>query len=182
QVAVISHKKSFSKVEMAGNEVQLGVINLIPEATTLKEVTVTATNPFLEQKADKLIVNIEGSATAAGSTAFEVLQKVPGIIVVNDKVTLVGKGTPMIYVDGRLSQYVDITQLLRDINAANIEKIEVISNPGAKYDAAGGAVINIILKRNADLGTNGSVYLTGGMGLYNKEDIHADRNFYRLNP
>src|SRR4029079_3203258 len=128
QVAVISHKKSFSKVEMAGNEVQLGVINLIPEATTLKEVTVTATKPFLEQRADKLIVNVEGSATAAGSTALEVLQKVPGILVINDKLTMIGKGTPAIYVDGRISQYTDITQLLRDISAANIEKIEVIAN------------------------------------------------------
>jgi len=182
QVSVVGHKKTFAKVEMKGSDVEMGTINLAADEKTLQGVTVTATKPFLEQRADKLIVNIEGSATAAGSTAFEVLQKVPGIIVVNEKVTLVGKGTPLIYVDGRLSQYVDMTQLLRDISAANIEKIEVISNPGAKYDAAGGAVINIILKRNADLGTNASVFLATGMGLYNKEEIHADRNFYRINP
>jgi hypothetical protein len=182
KVSVVNHKKNFSKVEIAGKDVQMEPISLIPDATMLKAVTVTATKPFLEQKADKLIVNVEGSATAAGSTALEVLQKVPGILVMNDKITLVGKGTPAIMVDGRLSQYTDITQLLRDINASNIEKIEVISNPGAKYDASGGAVINIVLKRNADLGTNGSVSLTTGMGLYNKTTIHADRNFYRLSP
>jgi hypothetical protein len=182
QVAVISHKKSFSIVEVSGKDVQMHTISLLADATTLQGVTVTATKPFLEQKADKLIVNVEGSATAAGSTALEVLQKVPGILIMNDKITMVGKGTPAIYVDGRISQYTDIAQLLRDISAANIEKIEVISNPGAKYDASGGAVINIILKRNANLGTNGSVSLSTGMGLYNKNRIHADRNFYRVNP
>src|SRR4029079_18358806 len=122
QVAVISHKKSFSKVEMAGNEVQLGVINLIPEATTLKEVTVTATKPFLEQRADKLIVNVESSATAAGSTALEVLQKVPGVIVRNETVTLAGKSSVQIMIDGRPSQYTDINQVLANLSAANIEK------------------------------------------------------------
>jgi hypothetical protein len=182
KIDVLSHKRIFTQVEIIDKEVQLGNISIFPDAKTLKEVTVTATKPFLEQKADKLIVNVEGSATAAGSTAMEVLQKVPGLLVTNDKITMVGKGTPSILIDGRLSQYIDITQLLRDISAANIEKIEVISNPGAKYDAAGGAVINIILKRNANLGTNGSVSFSTGMGLYDKANIHADRNFYRLNP
>jgi Outer membrane protein beta-barrel family/Carboxypeptidase regulatory-like domain len=182
EVTLINHQKNLTKVEMAGKDVQLPTIAMVPGATTLKTVTVTASKPFLEQRADKLIVNVEGSSTAAGSTALEVLQKVPGVLVMNDKITLVGKGTPAIMVDGRLSQYTDIAQLLRDISAANIEKIEVIANPGAKYDASGGAVINIILKRNANLGTNGSAYFMTGMGLYDKASIHADRNFYRINP
>jgi Outer membrane protein beta-barrel family/Carboxypeptidase regulatory-like domain len=181
-IDVVSHKKNYTRAEIIDKDLDLGTINVLPDATMLKEVTVTATKPFLEQKADKLIVNVEGSATAAGSTAMEVLQKVPGILVTNDKITMVGKGTPAILVDGRLSQYTDIAQLLRDISAANIEKIEVVSNPGARYDASGGAVINIILKRNANLGTNGSVSFTTGVGIYNKASIRADRNFYRYNP
>lgn len=182
KVNAVSQKANFIPAEAAGKDIDLGTITLIPDAKTLKEVTIVATKPFLEQKADKLIVNVEGSATAAGSTAMEVLQKVPGLIVSNDKITMVGKGTPSIMVDGRLSQYTDIAQLLRDISADNIEKIEVVSNPGARYDASGGAVINIILKRNANLGTNGSVSFTTGVGLYNRETIRADRNFYRYNP
>jgi len=182
KINVVSQKESLLPVEVNDKDVQLGTINLTGDIKTLKEVTVVARKPFLEQKADKLIVNVEGSATAAGSTAMEVLQKVPGLIVSNDKITMVGKGTPSIMVDGRLSQYTDIAQLLRDISADNIEKIEVVSNPGARYDASGGAVINIILKRNANLGTNGSVSFTTGVGLYNRETIRADRNFYRYNP
>lgn len=182
KISAASQRENFIPAVVGGNDVQLGTISLVPDEKTLKGVTIIATKPFLEQKADKLIVNVEGSATAAGSTAMEVLQKVPGLIVSNDKITMPGKGTPSIMIDGRLSQYTDIAQLLRDISADNIEKIEVVSNPGAKYDASGGAVINIILKRNANLGTNGSVSFTTGMGLYNRETIRADRNFYRYNP
>lgn len=182
KINVVNQKTMLIPAELADAGIQLGTISLEPEAKTLKEVTIVSKKPFLEQKADKLIVNVEGSATAAGSTAMEVLQKVPGLIVTNDKITMPGKGTPAILVDGRLSQYTDIAQLLRDISADNIDKIEVVSNPGARYDASGGAVINIILKRNANLGTNGSVSFTTGVGLYDRETIRADQNFYRYNP
>jgi outer membrane receptor protein involved in Fe transport len=182
KIKVVSQQVNYVPAVVEDKDIQLGTISLVAEIKTLKEVTIVSSKPFLEQKADKLIVNVEGSATAAGSTAMEVLQKVPGLIVSNDKITMPGKGSPAILVDGRLSQYTDVAQLLRDISADNIDKIEVISNPGAKYDASGGAVINIILKRNANLGTNGSVSFTTGMGLYNKETIRANQNFYRYNP
>jgi len=150
-----------------------------PDTAVLGNVTVTGRKPFLEQRPDKLVVNIEGSGTAAGSTAFEVLQKIPGVLVLNDKLSVVGKGTPAIMIDGRLSQYTDMMQVLPEMSAADIEKIELITNPGAKYDAAGGAIINIILKRNARLGTNGSLNLISATGLYDKNTAHTDRDFYR---
>jgi len=148
-------------------------------ARVLDKVTVTGKKPFLEQKADKLVVNIEGSATAAGATAFEIVQKIPGVLVINEKLTVVGKGTPVIMINGRVSQYTDILQVLREMSAADIEKIELITNPGARYDAMGGAIINFILKQNANLGTNGTVTLNGSTGLYNRNATHTDRNFYR---
>ena len=155
------------QIEVLDKDVKLKEVQLQAEAKSLAGVTVTATRPFLEQRADKLIVNVENSPTAAGSTALEVLQKVPGVIITNDRVSLVGKSSLNIMIDGRPSPYTDITQVLRDMPSSNIEKIEVIHNPGAKYEAAGGAVINIILKRNANLGTNGNVSLTTGLGLFN---------------
>ncbi|MBL0152456.1 MAG: outer membrane beta-barrel protein [Chitinophagaceae bacterium] len=182
EITLVSHKRVYVQAEMTGKDLAMEPIVLSPDATLLKEVKVIASKPFLEQKADKLIVNVEASATMAGSTALEILQKVPGVLVRNDQVTMVGKGAPAILIDGRISQYTDISQLLRDLSAANIEKIEVISNPGARYDASGGAVINIILKKNANLGTNGSVYFITGSGLYDRAAIHADRGFYRFNP
>ncbi|OQP39260.1 hypothetical protein A4D02_18225 [Niastella koreensis] len=148
-------------------------------ATVLDKVTVTGKKPFLEQKADKLIVNIEGSATAAGATAFEILQKIPGVLVINEKLMVAGKGVPVIMIDGKVSQYTDIMQVLREMSATGIEKIELITNPGAKYDATGGAIINFILKHNANLGTNGSLNLNAATGIYNRATTHTDRNFYR---
>ena len=178
-ITMRGYKKLIVKAAIAGKDVQMNVITLVPHATVLNDVTVTGAKPFLEQKADKLVVNIEGSGIAAGSTAFEVLQKIPGVLVINDKLSVVGKSTPAIMIDGRLSQYTDIMQVLREMSAADIEKIELITNPGAKYDATGGAIINIIVKRNANLGTNGSLNLNAATGLYNRTTAHTDRNFYR---
>jgi hypothetical protein len=179
---LLGYQKSYTSVEVADMNVTANTISLTPAGKVLNEVSITARRPFLEQRPDKLVVNVEGSATAAGSSALEVLQKVPGLIVSNDKVTMVGKGSPTILIDGRTSQYTDITQLLRDVSASNIDRIEVIGNPGAKYDASGGSVINIIMKRNANLGTNGSVSLASGIGLYDRQENLVDRNFYRVNP
>lgn len=153
--------------------------SLSSHTTVLDKVTVTGKKPFLEQKADKLVVNIEGSATTAGATAFEILQKIPGVLVINEKLTVAGKGVPVIMIDGKVSQYTDIMQVLREMSATDIEKIELITNPGAKYDAMGGVLINFILKHNANLGTNGSVNLNAAAGSYNKATTHTDRNFYR---
>ncbi len=160
----------------------MDAIHLQTSAVELSEVVVTAQKPFLEQKPGKLVVNVENSATSAGSNALEVLKKVPGVMIRNDKISISGRSNVMIYIDGRSSQYTDISQVLKDVSAANISKIEVITNPGAKYDAAGGSVINIILKRNAKSGTNGSVNLSGGIGLYDKQKEGFDRNFYRVSP
>lgn len=157
-------------------------IKLVPDPKALQGVTVTATKPFLEQRADKLIVNVENNATAAGSTALEILQKVPGVLVLSDKLTLVGKSSVLILIDGRSSAYTDMNQVLRDMPSSNIEKIEVITNPGAKYEASGGAVINIILKKTANLGTNGTVSLVNGLDLFNKRKNGLDQTFYRIAP
>lgn len=182
KVSSLNIKKTFTPINYLGGTLEVPTIKATASSTSLKEVVVTATKPFLEQKADKLVVNVDGSATSAGSTALEVLQKVPGVLVRDDKVSLVGKGTPAIYIDGKISQYQDVNQLLADIASSNIDKIELITNPGAKYDASGGAVINIILKKNVNLGTNGSIGYTFGVGLYDKKELNLDRNFTRNSP
>jgi biopolymer transport protein ExbD len=181
-VSYTGYQKTNIPINVSGNAIVIPDTKLSLASTTLQEVTVTSTKPFLEQRADKLVVNIEGSATAAGSTAMEVLQKVPGVIVTNDQVKLAGKSSVNILIDGKASQYTDVSQVLSNLSASNIEKIELITNPGAKYDATGGAIINIILKKNANLGTNGTVSLATGMGLYEKGKDAVDRNYYRISP
>jgi hypothetical protein len=181
-IKALGYKAPVTKVSVNSPFTQLQAIVMQGSSNALKEVVVTASRPFLEQKADKLVINVEGSVTATGATAMEVLQKVPGVLVSDDKISLVGKGAPAVYIDGRQSQYVDINQLLRDISAADIQKIELITNPGAKYDAAGAAVINIVLKKNTALGTNGTLSHNSGIGVYNNQKLGLDQTFVRTNP
>lgn len=181
-IVALGFGKKMILVEPNGKAIVMGDIKLLPQATDLGEVTVVSKKPFLEQRADKLVVNVENSATAAGSTALEILQKVPGVIVMNDKITMPGKSSVGILIDGKASQYTDINQVLASMGANNIEKIEVMANPGARYDAQGGALINIILKKNANLGTNGTISVAGSQGLYEMGKDGVDRKYQRFTP
>ncbi len=149
----------------------------------LKEAQVVATRPLFEQKADRLIMNVSDSPVAAGGSALEMLQKMPGVLVIQDRVTLAGNQGVQIWIDGKPSQYADMNAVLRDMPGDQIDRIELITQPGARYDASGGAIINIILKRNADLGFNGTAAMTTGGSVYDLKDAGTDdRTFYRLNP
>jgi hypothetical protein len=156
---------------------------LITDVRQLNEVTVSARKSFLEQQPDKLVVNVSASPIATGATALEVLRKVPGVQVRNDRISIVGKNSVAILIDGKPSPYTDMNAVVREIPSSSIESIEVITNPSARYDAAGGAVINLILKRGGLRGTNGTVSLMAGGGLYNQGDVNrATQTYPRLSP
>lgn len=139
-----------------------GAIVLPEEITMLNEVMVQAWRPRIEMEAGKMVVRVEGTAMAAGSTAFEVISKSPGISADQDgKLKLNGKNGVKIMINGRLT-YLSAEQLktmLEAMPAENIRNIELIHNPSAKYDAEGSAgIINIELRKNVVLGFNGSFY------------------------
>lgn len=173
-VSGIGHKQTFSPVFSvipAEKEVQIPVLILAAESKQLKEVTVMAKRPFVEQKIDRTIVNVANSIIASGSTALEVLEKAPGVIIdrQNDQISLRGKEGVIVQIDGKQTfmPMTDVVALLRNMPSDNIDRIELITNPSAKYDAAGNAgIIDIRLKKNNDIGTNGSVSVTGGSGRY----------------
>lgn len=166
-----------------GSKTVTADITLQPADNILGEAVVVAKRPLFEQKADRLIMNVENSPIASGGTALEILQKMPGVIVVQDRVTLAGNQNVQIWIDGKPSQYADMNAVLRDMPGDQIDRVELINQPGAKYDAAGGAVLNIILKRDANLGFNGTAALTAGGAVYDQADANTDdRNYYRLNP
>ncbi|CAH0994519.1 hypothetical protein EMA8858_00629 [Emticicia aquatica] len=162
-VSMVGYKKYYSPKLILSEEnleIKLSAIQLSLDTQNLKEVTVTAKKPFIEQAADKLIVNVEGSIVANGNTVLEVLQKSPGVTVDNnDNISVKGKQGVLVLMDGKptyMSQS-DLTNQLKNMNSDQIEKIEIISNPSSRYDAAGKAVINIVTKKNKNFGTNGSV-------------------------
>lgn len=138
---------------------------MVEESNMLSTVEITAKVPLMEQRADKLIINVAKSLTSVSGSLLDVMKKVPGMIVVNGKLRMPGNSNPTIYINGRSTQYLDMESLLREMPSDNIEKIEVITQPGAEYEAAGtGPIINIVLKSNKMYGMNGSVYLGGGKG------------------
>ncbi len=163
-------------IAVTGNHDDVAVDNLHLAETgvQLAAVTVTTRKPLLEQKIDRMVVNVANSIIASGSTALEVLEKAPGVTVdrQNDQISLRGKEGVIVQIDGKQTflPIADVVALLRNMPSDNIERIELITNPSAKYDAAGNSgIIDIRLKKNNNIGTNGSVSVSGGSGRYARE-------------
>jgi iron complex outermembrane receptor protein len=141
-------------------------------AKNLAAVVVTIKKPLIEQKIDRMIVNVDASVTNVGSTALEVLEKSPGVSVDKDgNIALKGKPNVTIMIDGKPSYLsgTELANLLSNMNSNQLSQIEIMTNPSAKYDAAGNAgVINIKTKKNTAQGLNGNVTLNYGQGVYPK--------------
>ena len=154
---------------------------LQPMANKLQGVTVTSKKPLIEVKADKTVFNVEASINATGSNAYELLQKSPGVqIDNNDNISMKGKSGVKVYVDGKMMQLdtKDLAAYLKSINSNDIEAIEMISNPSAKYDASGNAgILNIRLKKNKKFGTNGSTSLGFVQGVTPKGNGSVNINY-----
>ena len=145
----------------SGEKITAATATLQPASSNLKEITVTNKKPLIEVKADKTVFNVEASINATGSNALELLQKSPGMQVDNNEnISMKGKTGVKVYIDGKMMQLnsKDLADYLKSINSNDIEAIEMISNPSAKYDASGNAgIVNIRLKKNKKYGTNGSI-------------------------
>ncbi|NIG57711.1 outer membrane beta-barrel family protein [Chitinophaga sp. Cy-1792] len=155
--------------EVKNASVAMPSITLVANTKSLKAVDVTARRPFIEQKVDKLVVNVESSIATSGGTALEALEKSPNLTVDKDgNISMKGKSGVLILIDGKQTSMSaqDIAELLRSMPATNLDQIELMSNPSSKYDAAGNAgIINLKLKKNTNFGTNGSVNLGVAQGV-----------------
>lgn len=129
----------------------------------LAAIVVTSKKPFIEQQIDKTVVNVQADITAIGSSAFEILQKAPGISITSeDVINMSGKAGVNVMIEGRPTQMgsKELAAFLRSMPGSNIDKIELITNPSARFDAQGNAgIINIRLKKNKIKGTNGNISL-----------------------
>ncbi len=161
---------NFSKM-LGAVDKDLGNIKLAPDVKQLNEVVITDDKPLVEIKLDKKIYNVDNMTTTTGGTAEDVLKNIPAVTVDMDGNVNMRNASPQIFVDGRPT-----TLTIDQIPADAIDKIEVISNPSAKYDASGGmaGIINIVLKKSKRIGYNGSARLSidqrlrlGGGGDFN---------------
>jgi outer membrane receptor protein involved in Fe transport len=139
----------------------------------IEGVTITKAKPYIERQDGKMILNVENSIASTGNSAFEVLEKAPGVKVDNnDNISLRGKGNLLVQIDGKNTPMsgTDLANYLRGIPSASLDKIEFITNPSSKYDAAGTSIINIKLKKDQRKGTNGSISTALGTGRFVKNN------------
>jgi hypothetical protein len=164
-----------------GEVLDLGNLTLKEKKSSLHDVTVVARKPLVEQKIDRMVVNVEGQAASVGLNALEVLEKSPGITVDRDgNISLKGKQGVLVLIDNKPTYMsaIDLTNYLNNLPASSLESIEIMSNPPAKYDAAGNAgVINIKTKRNKASGFNGSANAGMGQGIYPKANAGLNLNY-----
>ncbi|HEU4472492.1 MAG TPA: TonB-dependent receptor [Flavisolibacter sp.] len=166
---------------LEASDVTVPEFKLSKASADMKGVVVTARKPVIEVKADKTILNVEGTINAVGSDALELLRKSPGVTVDKDEnLSLSGKNGVQVYIDGRPSPLAgqDLANYLKTLQSSNIEAIELITNPSAKYEAAGNAgIINIRLKKNKSFGMNGSVNAGWNIGVFAKYNAGLSLNY-----
>jgi len=161
-----------SEVMSLAQSMTLPAILLQVKAQGMKEVTVSSKKPLIEADADKLVLNVGSSLTSDGNNVLEVLQQAPNVSVdQNENISLKGKQGISVYIDGRLVplEGADLAALLKGMPASSVDKIELITNPGTRYDAEGTAgVIHIKTKKERRKGWNGSVNGSYNQGIYPK--------------
>lgn len=178
------HLKTYSNTFTISPEqlnTSVGILQLVPADKNLKEVTVISKKPFIERKADRTVLNVEASISNTGSTALEVLEKAPGVTVDKDgNISLKGKQGVMIMVDGKPTYLSgpELTNMLRNMSSNQLDQIEIMTNPSAKYDASGrSGIINIKTKKNKQKGFNGSASTAYSQGIYSRTSNSLNLNY-----
>src|SRR5215203_2709160 len=161
---------------------ELPSISLIAKAAAqMQNVTVSAKKPFIQKLNDRIVVNVESSMLNAGSSAIEVLERSPGITIdQNDNISLRGRAGVIIMIDGKPTPMSgqDLANYLRSLPSSAIERIDIITNPSAKYDAAGNSgIIDIRMKKDQRMGINGTITAGYGQGVYPKANAGTTFNY-----
>jgi outer membrane receptor protein involved in Fe transport len=170
-----------------GQEADLGVLVFAAGGVELGTATVTASRVMVEIRPDRTVFNVEGTVNSTGDDAMSLMRKAPGVLVDNnDNITVLGRAGVQVFVDGKQVPLGgdDLTNYLRNIPSDQIDRIDIITNPGAKYDSEGNAgIIDIRLKKNKNHGTNGSVSgtLTQGQLLRGNGSVMANYRNKRVN-
>lgn len=169
------------KLDIQNSELKVEPISMQLETKVLKEVVVRSKKPLIEQKADRIIFNVDNSILAAGSNGLELLTKAPMVMVDSRTESIMFKGRTgvQVMIDGKLSNMTgnELSTFLKSMPAEEIIKIEIITNPSAKYDASGtGGLINIRTKKGLSYGTNGTLTLGAAGGTYNRQNTSISLN------
>ena len=182
QCTLIGYDPVYSTVVSVrpGDTIRLEPLTLA-SATVLQEAVVTARLPTIERQIDKVVVNVEGSTLAAGNNALELLQRAPGVVVTpQGAIMLEGKGGVLVTVDSKPTQLSgdQLLAFLQSMPGESVSKLELIARPSSKYDAEGvSGIINIRLKKNQNLGLNGTLSAGNTQGIHARQRTGLNLNY-----
>ncbi|MCE3283137.1 MAG: hypothetical protein K0Q66_1874 [Chitinophagaceae bacterium] len=162
-------------VSATETDIKLPAIAMVAKAgNQLDNVTVSAKKPFIQKLVDRIVVNVDGSIISAGSTALDILERSPGVTIdQNDAISLRGRAGVIIMIDGKISPMTgaDLANYLRGLPSNAIDRIEIITNPSAKYDASGNSgIIDIRMKKDQRIVTNVTATAVYVQGVYPKDN------------
>ncbi|SDK19834.1 Outer membrane receptor proteins, mostly Fe transport [Catalinimonas alkaloidigena] len=184
QVSLLSYATKQVPVEVSAGQtsVSIGTINLASDAQQLEEVVVSGERDLVEFNLDKKVVNLDKNLVSLGGSVVDALQNVPSIQVdENGELSLRGSGNVTIFINGRQSALTRGEGALQQIPASAIERVEIITNPSARYDASGTAgIINIVLKKQTRTGLNGNVQVNVGTNDKYNAGVNLNYGFKRL--
>ncbi|GLR17100.1 TonB-dependent receptor [Portibacter lacus] len=172
-----------SNIDLNENQriVDLGKLVFEASSVQLAEAVITANRVLVEIKPDRTVFNVEGTINSVGDNGMGLLRKAPGVLVDNnDNISVLSRSGVLIYVDGRRLPLSgdDLVAYLTNLPAEQIDRIDIITNPGAKYEAEGNAgIIDIRLKKDKNLGYNGSFGINASQGRYSVGGVNASGNY-----
>jgi iron complex outermembrane receptor protein len=176
----IGYQKSYTKPYEVTDNVTINNITLTPETSNLNEVVVTGKRSYIEVTPNKTILNVDKSVLDAGNSVFDILGTAPGVRVLQNGIYIKGGQKALVAVDGKPIGQLDdeqLADLLKSYQSSMISQIEIITNPPAKYDAAGGGVINIILKKSKDYGFKANITESAAGGQDYKFNTGINLNY-----
>ena len=183
-ISAVGHQPYYSstlEISEKNKNIQLKTIQLQSKSGNLQEVAIVAHKSFFEQKADKMVVNVDAAPSNAGTSVMDILEKSPGVSVDKDgNISLKGKQGVTIMIDNKPTYLsaTDLANYLRSLPSSAIDQLEIMTNPSARYDAAGNSgIINIKTKKNKAKGFNGSLTLTHTQGVYPKPSGSVNLNY-----
>jgi iron complex outermembrane receptor protein len=162
-----SQKLSYDSIK---SSIDLDNIMLKQNGVTLGEISINAIKNPIEFKGGNITVNVDGSPLAVGNSVYDLIARLPGVMVEGDNMSIQGKSGVRVYINDRVQQLsgAQLTTFLRSMNSSVVEKIEIITNPPARYDAAGNAgIINIKTKKIKITGASGGLNYTFSQGFFN---------------
>lgn len=170
-----------------GETKDLGTLSMSADAIQLEAASVVTERPLVEVQPDRTVFNVEGTINSIGDNAMSLMRKAPGVTVDNnDNINVLGRAGAMVFVDGKMLPLSgqDLADYLKNLPSDQIDRIDIITNPGAKYDAEGNAgIIDIRLKKDKNLGTNGSARVTATKGqlFRNNGSVSANHRNKKVN-